>query len=814
MVHTDDNEKRNEAFPFFSHFQQPLQGLTAQVDDENLAQAFTMQVDYLLGFDPERFLVEFRRNAGLDTKGLTTYGGWEAGSLAEDNPDDAEYPADQELREKTGDLQAISSEEGRKEKPLRFTGHYFGHWMRACEHVLHSSNINDSQRHELARKAASAVLGLRETQLAFAAANPEDAGYLPAYPVAALPSGADGVMVPFYNLHKVLQGLIDLSSVDFEAFGVHNNGEKVAEVALRAACDFAQFISNWSARNPDVALLDTEYGGMNEALYNLALAERKRGETDSQVQADARAVSTEEELEQHGSLTPEQSSLQAPELSAQHAELLAARTAHLFDELDLFIRLAAGEDCLPGLHVNTTIPKLIGAARALEVFVRNSQCMDGIANDIREHAAKLHIALDQLPRYDMGQLDEKAREIYRADNLKPVSDEDASLVFGVYFAAARNFWQLATGPYAYAIGVPSQAEHFHELDHMWAAANQSGDEDGGYRNPSTCETCCAHNLLRLSYLLMSLSGQASYANRAEVLHRNAILGSRDPHTGMVTYFQPMRAGYAKVYGPVRGEFWCCQGTGLENWTLLGQAAYFSDGDSVYLARALTSTLQISSTMTLTQKDQLSQDGTIRLTFDAPAGTNLSLKLRVPDWATSMVVSSLDDDLVLAPRESWVHVHIEAGETLVLNYERAAKAISHEDNPAWVAFQYGPDVLGEALSDSDPKTNYQYGGILVRVATYDAQTAQRAKLTVDEPVEQWVKQVDQHVKPVAKQMAQSAQQQAVQQSAQQSAQQGSGARSIPRFELTGLDGGEVRELQPYNTLHDSVNAIYFDIAHSE
>ncbi len=771
-MHTDTTSTQKWEFPSFQSFQQPLHGLTAHVDDDYLASAFTQQVDYLLGFDPERFLVEFRRNAGLSTKGLTTYGGWEAGSRAEDNPDNAEYPADQELREKTGDLHVVSTDAHRRVNPLRFTGHYFGHWMRACEHALHSSNITQEQGEQIAHKAATAVIGLRQTQLAYAEHNPHDAGYLPAYPVDALPDGKDGVMVPFYNLHKVLQGLIDLSSVDFESMGITSSDEEhnVAYLALLTASDFARFILTWSKRNPEVNILSTEYGGMNEALYNLALAQRRQGDVE--------------------------------------CELLASQTAHLFDELDLFIRLAHGEDCLPGLHVNTTIPKLIGAARALEVFARNSQSMDGIADDIREHAAKLHIALDQLPRYDMKQLDEKAREIYRADNLTPVSDEDASLVFGVYFAAARNFWQLATGPYAYAIGVPSQAEHFHELDHMWAAANQSGDEDGGYRNPSTCETCCAHNLLRLSYLLMSLSGEASYANRAEVLHRNAILGSRDPHTGMVTYFQPMRAGYAKVYGPARGEFWCCQGTGLENWTLLGQAAYFSDGDSVYLARALTSTLQISSTMTLTQKDQLSQDGTIRLTLDAPAGTNLSLKLRVPDWARSMVVYSLDDDLVLAPRESWVHVHIEVGETLVLNYERAAKAISHEDNPAWVAFQYGPDVLGEALSDSDPKVNYQYGGILVRVATYDAQTAQRAKLTVDEPVEQWVKQVDQHVKPVAKQIAQPAE------AVQQSARQGSGARSIPRFELTGLDGGEVRELQPYNTLHDSVNAIYFDIAHSE
>lgn len=139
--HTDTTSAQKWEFPSFESFEKLLRGLTAHVEDDYLASAFTQQVDYLLGFDPERFLVEFRGNFGLSTKGLTTYGGWEAGSRAEDNPEDAEYPADQEIREKTSDLTAVSNEPNRRVNPLRFTEHYFGHGMRACEHALHSSNI-------------------------------------------------------------------------------------------------------------------------------------------------------------------------------------------------------------------------------------------------------------------------------------------------------------------------------------------------------------------------------------------------------------------------------------------------------------------------------------------------------------------------------------------------------------------------------------------------------------------------------------------------------------------------------------------------
>ena len=69
-------------------------------------------------------------------------------------------------------------------------------------------------------------------------------------------------------------------------------------------------------------ILEREYGGMNEVLYNFA------------------------------ALTGQD----------RWREL-----AHRFDRSRIFEPLAAGRDELQGLHVNTTIPQVIGAARGYEL---------------------------------------------------------------------------------------------------------------------------------------------------------------------------------------------------------------------------------------------------------------------------------------------------------------------------------------------------------------------------------------------------------------------------------------------------------------
>lgn len=58
---------------------------------------------------------------------------------------------------------------------------------------------------------------------------------------------------------------------------------------------------------------------------------------------------------------------------------------------------------------------------------------------------------------------------------------------------------------------------------------------------------------------------------------NAILSSQNPETGTTMYFQPMAPGYNKVFNRPFDEFWCCTGTGMENFSKLGDNIYYGRG---------------------------------------------------------------------------------------------------------------------------------------------------------------------------------------------------------------------------------------------
>lgn len=93
------------------------------------------------------------------------------------------------------------------------------------------------------------------------------------------------------------------------------------------------------------------------------------------------------------------------------------------------------------------------------------------------------------------------------------------------------------------------------------------------RTSCNCETCNVYNMLKMTKQLFLLTGEVKYADWYENAFVNSILSSQHPETGMTTYFQPMVSGYYKVYGERFGQFWCCNGTGLENFTKLQESFY-------------------------------------------------------------------------------------------------------------------------------------------------------------------------------------------------------------------------------------------------
>lgn len=586
-----------------------------EIVDPYLTNAAKKEIAYLLSFDTDRLLYEFQRTSGLPTVAAGNYGGWEAGPT------------------KNGFANATN--------PSRFTGHFIGHYMSAVSQAYMSTTATPEQKAQLLEKLSAMVLGINDAQTAYATANPTNAGFLPAFAVDALPSGKNGLIVPFYNLHKVEAGLLD--AYKYAPADFTYQGRNVSEVALATASGFGTFIVGWQARSglTKTQILATEYGGMNEVLF---------------------------------------------ELYDYTGDPVHKQAADLFTETSLVNSLALGNDVLNGKHANTTIPKLTGVLKRYVVL-----------NEER----------DSLSQAEKDELDKE-------------------------LLAAQNFWQIVVDDHTYANGGNSQSEHFHAPDSLWHDATQNGTGNGGYNNNSTSETCNEHNMLKLTRLLFQVTKDVKYSEYYEQAFINAILASQNPETGMTTYFQPMQAGYTKVFGTPGtqifgdeiGEFWCCQGTGVENFAKLNDSFYFTDDDDVYVNMFWSSVFRYrANNLRLTQTADVPKKDTVTYQVEALDGGTVKsgtrLKLRVPEWVDGAVTLTKNGTaLPVAPVDGWVTVPVADGD--VLSYVLPAKLqlVESPDNPNWVAVKYGPILLAAKLNQKDVD-KYYYGGILVRVSGRDS-----------------------------------------------------------------------------------------------
>ena len=152
----------------------------------------------------------------------------------------------------------------------QYWGHYLGHWLSATAMTI-ASDPSDAA---LAAKASAMVSTLANVQATWTASNPASySGYL--FPYARTtwdnllgfngPSrNCDPVCVPFYTLHKLLAGMLDQHVLAGNA--------QALDVAIGMATWACAEVDGVFARGGDSlwqSVLDTEWGGFNDGLYNL-----------------------------------------------------------------------------------------------------------------------------------------------------------------------------------------------------------------------------------------------------------------------------------------------------------------------------------------------------------------------------------------------------------------------------------------------------------------------------------------------------------------------------------------------------------------
>ncbi|HVT81938.1 MAG TPA: beta-L-arabinofuranosidase domain-containing protein [Phycisphaerae bacterium] len=198
-----------------------------------------------------------------------------------------------------------------------------------------------------------------------------------------------------------------------------------------------------------------------------------------------------------------------------------------------------------------------------------------------------------------------------------------------YLAAARFFWETVTRTRSFATGGNGDNEHFFPIT----------DFARHLSSAKTMETCCSHNMLRLTRALFLLQPSAELGDYYERALYNTILASQDPDSGMFTYFQPTRPGYAKIFCTPTDSFWCCTGTGMENHAKYGDSIYFHGDKSLYVNLFIPSRLTWKEKgLTITQTTKFPEAARTTLTFTADAPVEMTLNLRHPSWCKIATVT--------------------------------------------------------------------------------------------------------------------------------------------------------------------------------
>jgi DUF1680 family protein len=259
-----------------------------------------------------------------------------------------------------------------------------------------------------------------------------------------------------------------------------------------------------------------------------------------------------------------------------------------------------------------------------------------------------------------------------------------------YGAAARFFWRTVVGRRTFATGGNGDNEHFFPpaefLKHLGSA--------------KTMETCCSHNMLRLTRSLFALEPSAAYADYYERALYNSILASQDPDSGMMTYFQPVRPGYLKLYCTPTDSFWCCTGSGMENHAKYGDSIYFRGRDGLYVNLFIPSTLDWKEKgLTLTQTTRFPEHDRTRLRLSVRRPSRLTLYVRHPSWCDAARVS-VNGRLHTTSRRPGGYIALNrtwrSGDTVEVRLPMTLRAEPLPGNPDVVAFLYGPVVLAGRL----------------------------------------------------------------------------------------------------------------------
>lgn len=268
-----------------------------------------------------------------------------------------------------------------------------------------------------------------------------------------------------------------------------------------------------------------------------------------------------------------------------------------------------------------------------------------------------------------------------------------------YLDMAKNFWEMVVSHHTYITGGNSEWEHFGEPDIL-----------NGERTACNCETCNTYNMIKLSNLLYSLTGEKKYADFDEQAYINTILSSQHHETGMTTYFQPMETGFFKVYSTPYDKFWCCTGTGMENFTKQCEGICYSGKNTLYINRFISAEVQWKEKQAVFEiHANLLKEESVRIRLKKYEAKKYQVKteemkiaVRIPDWIEGEPETAISGSIQCKKETGYLIFggNWKPEDEITITFPMEIRVHSLPDGKAAAAFSYGPFVLSADLGKED------------------------------------------------------------------------------------------------------------------
>ena len=272
-----------------------------------------------------------------------------------------------------------------------------------------------------------------------------------------------------------------------------------------------------------------------------------------------------------------------------------------------------------------------------------------------------------------------------------------------YRSIAEYFWRQVTGDRCYCTGGTSNGE-------IWATPPGVLSTELG---EGSAECCCSYNMLKLTRHLFTWTADPRLADFYERTLFNHRLGTQHPGDAALMYYYPLAAGYWKFYGSALNSFWCCTGTGVEEFAKLADSIYVHDDVGVYVNLFIASDVQWPEKgVRIRQETAFPDEQGTSIVVQVDKPVELTLRVRVPWWATSGGTLKLNGTLLgvfggpssyLTLTRTW-----KTGDRVELALPMNLSVHPMPDDPRVQAIMYGPLVLAGRLGAEGLTKAMMYG----------------------------------------------------------------------------------------------------------